>query len=211
MKSWLSVGCIAVAICTGVACGDDTPAGSGGSAGTGGSGGSSGSGGSGGSGGGGDDGGLGEPTVSGCVTTYANDKITYTGTAAPAYTCDGNKSAKYPTGPNACRNTSDCDIINTGKVRELVKSCALGCLGETDCAKLAACNAMCVKDETAKKIMMPGITDACGACYTAISQCSSLYCLSECISNADAIECVKCQFAYGCRTPFERCSGLDRQ
>jgi len=29
-------------------------------------------------------------------------------------------------------------------------------------------------------------------------------------ANADAIPCITCQFKYGCRVPFERCSGLDR-
>ena len=208
MKSWLC--CIGlVAVMASAACGDDTnTTGGAGAGGTGGSGGGAGASGSGGGGNG--DGGTGM-TV-GCVTVYDADKITYTGSAAPTYTCDANKSTKYPDGPNACRNASDCAIINTGQVRDLVRVCALGCRTDPpNCTMEASCNATCVKDATATKIMMPGLNDACGKCYTDIALCSAVFCLSECAANADAIDCVKCQFASGCRVPFERCSGVDRQ
>jgi hypothetical protein len=70
---------------------------------------------------------------------------------------------------------------------------------------------MCIHDETNNKIMKPGLSDACGKCYTAVTVCSRIFCLSECVANADAPDCVTCQFKFGCRTPFERCSGLDRE
>jgi len=121
-----------------------------------------------------------------CVTIHDDDKIIpWTSTALPVYACDANKSTTYPDGGNACRNTSDC-------------------------AKMAECNSQCVVDTTKMKIMDPGISPACGACYTDVALCSLAYCLSECAANADAPECVKCQFESGCRVPFERCSGLDR-
>jgi hypothetical protein len=156
------------------------------------------------------------------VTIYDADKIPYTATTVPVYTCNCSKSTTHPTGPNACRNTSDCAIINTGMVRELVRNCALPCrqyepmpgVPESErimkCAQMADCNTMCVKMAT-NNLMPPGLTDACGACYTDVALCSIALCLSECAANADAIACIQCQFANGCRVPYERCSGLDRQ
>jgi hypothetical protein len=104
----------------------------------------------------------------------------------------------------------------------MVRDCALGCrtyepkpgVPEADriaaCNMMAACNTMCVKMATAG-IMQPGISDPCGKCYTDVALCSIASCLSECAADADAIPCIKCQFAAGCRVPYERCSGLDRQ
>jgi hypothetical protein len=226
MKSFLyCIGLVAVAVLTSAACGDDTtPTGSGGAGGTGGTGGTGGSGAS--------DGGqtcatpdAGKANTVGCVTINECDKVTYTGTMPPAYTCNGSKSTSYPDGPNACRNDSDCAIINTGMVREIVRGIALGCrssfpdpapgIPEAEriaaCQKQADCNTADVKTITAMKIMPPGLSDACGQCYTGIALCSIAYCVMECVANADAIECVKCQFDAGCRTVYERCSGLDRQ
>jgi hypothetical protein len=241
MKSWLGcIGLVAVAVATSVACSEDN----GGSGGTGGTGGT-GTGGAGGSGGasggemdastcpgaedgGGDDGGgadggdLGPGTTKGCVTIYEADKIPYTASTVPVYTCNSCKSTVYPTGTNSCRNTSDCSIINTGMVRELVRNCALPCrqfepapgIPESDrimkCNEMADCNFKCVKMAT-NNLMPPGLTDACGKCYTDVALCSISECLQFCAANADAIDCIKCQFEKGCRVPYERCSGLDRQ
>jgi hypothetical protein len=214
MKSWLCCfGMVAVAMGLSTACGDDSPSpgtgGAGGSGATGGTGGSSGTGGTGGDDGGGGD--RGKATTVECTTVYENEKINYTGTAAPVYKCDGMKSTKYPDGPNACRNDSDCTIIAIG-VRDHVRQCAVGCQqSPINCPAEAACNTTCVKEATSTKVMQPGLSDACGKCYTDISVCSRIFCLSECVADADAIACVKCQFSYGCRVPFEQCSGLDRQ
>jgi hypothetical protein len=220
MKSFLCcIGLVAVAVLTSAACGDSgTTTGGAGAGGTGGTGGAGGSG-----------GGTcatpdaGKSTTVGCVTMNECDKVTYTGTAAPAYTCNGTKSTKYPDGPNACRNDSDCAIINTGLVRAIVKEIALSCRSHEPmpgvpeaeriaaCEKMATCNTDDVKKVTAMKIMAPGISDACGQCYTGIALCSIAFCLSPCAADADAIDCVKCQFDAGCRTVYEQCSGLDRQ
>jgi hypothetical protein len=146
-----------------------------------------------------------------CVTVTDADKLPWSGTAPPTYLCDANKSTKYPDGPNNCRNASDCAIIASGQVREITRVCGLSCRSfEPDCMKMAECNSQCVVDTTRMKIMDPGISNACGGCYTNVALCSLAYCLSECAASADAIECVKCQFEFGCRVPFERCSGLDR-
>jgi len=224
MKSWLCcIGWVAVAVMTSAACGDsDPPTGTGGAGGTGGTGGSGGSGGS-------DAGAVcdnpdaGKLTTVVCTTMNECDGVTYTGTMPPAYTCNGSKSTKYPDSPNACRNDSDCAIINTGMVREIVREIALGCRsyepkeGVSEAERIAACkvqadcNTNDVKRITAMKIMEPGISDACGACYTGIALCSIGFCLMECVGGADLIECVKCQFQSGCRTVYEKCSGLDRQ
>jgi len=214
------MGLVAVAVLTSAACGDD----SGSTTGSGGSGGTGGSGGSGGSDDAGTDGPGKSQTVA-CTTVYDSDKIQYTGTAAPVYTCDTNKSTRYPDGPNYCRNQSDCDMINTPPqgIRLVVKECALSCLDkeptETDteadrvakCAVSAECKANCVRMATAMKFKPPGISDACGKCYVDISACSIAFCLSKCSADPDAIDCVKCQFENGCRVPFEKCSGVDRQ
>jgi hypothetical protein len=207
MKRWLcGVGLVVVAISMGAACGDSDD-GTTGTAGTGGTGGSGGAGGSGATDGGDDEGGT---TTSGCTVVRNSDKIDYTGAAAPTYTCDANKSTAHPNGPNACRNASDCAIINTGRVRALVRDCGLGCR-EGTCEQMAACNSTCVTMNTATMIMQPGLSAACGACYTEIALCSLAFCLAECAPDPDAIVCAKCQFANGCRVPFERCSGVDRQ
>jgi hypothetical protein len=146
-----------------------------------------------------------------CVAVHDEDKLAWNSTALPMYACDANKSTKYPDGSNACRNTSDCAIIASGKVREITRVCGLSCRSyEPDCAKMAECNSQCVVDVTKMMIMDPGISPACGGCYTDIALCSLAYCLSNCAASADAPECVKCQFESGCRIPFERCSGLDR-
>jgi hypothetical protein len=222
MKSWLCcMGVVAVAIFTGAACGDDSS--STGSGGTGGTGGTGGSGGSGATDGGGTDG-SGASQTEGCVTVYDADKINFTGTVSPVYTCTAAKSTRYPDGPNACRNQSDCDMINTPPtgIRGTVKECALGCLDkepkpgipEADrvaaCMVAADCKSTCVRNTTAMRFKPPGISDACGKCYTEISACSIAFCLADCSADADAIGCIKCQFENGCRVPFERCSGIDR-
>ena len=222
MKRWVCwIGLCAVAAMTGIACSDSgTSTGSGGAGGTGGTGGSGGSGGA-------DaaacDPDAGKNTTEVCVTVNDCDKVTYTGTMPPVYTCNGSKSTKNPNGPNACRNDSDCAIINTGKVREIVRVIALSCRehepkpGVPEAERIAACkveadcNTAEVTKQTAAQIMAPGISEACGACYTNVALCSISFCLSACAASADAIECVKCQFDAGCRAIYERCSGLDRE
>jgi hypothetical protein len=216
MKSWLcSIGWVAFAVCASVACGDDSsPGGAGGTGGSGGSGGS--------------DSGVCANHDAGAVTTVACasvnecDRFTYTGTAPPVYVCNASKSTKYPDGPNACRNESDCAIINTGAVRDIVKTAALSCRdkeplpGASEAERIAACNAETecnltnVRKDTATRIMPPGISDECGKCYTKVALCSISFCLSQCAVSADDIECVKCGFESGCRLPYESCSGLDR-
>jgi hypothetical protein len=147
-----------------------------------------------------------------CVTIKDEDKLPWELTAPlPKYTCNADKSTKYPTGPNACRNTSDCAIIDSMQVREITRVCGLGCRDPNiNCQMLAACGSMCVVDVTRMKIMDPGLSPACASCYTDVALCSLAYCLSECAADADAPACVKCQFESGCRIPYERCSGLDR-
>jgi hypothetical protein len=224
MKSFLCcIGLVAVAVFTGAACGDsDTP---GGAAGSGGTGGSGGSGGSGATDGGGDPDGRGASQTEGCVTVYEGDKLPFGGAAPPAYTCNAEKSTRNPTGPNSCRNESDCSMINTppAGIRATVKECALAHrdkepmpgVPETErvakCMVMADANTSCVRMATAMKFMPPGISDACGKCYTEIALCSIAFCLSTCGLDADSLDCAKCQFASGCRLPFERCSGVDRQ
>ncbi|HMI89227.1 MAG TPA: hypothetical protein VK550_34345 [Polyangiaceae bacterium] len=221
MKSWLCcIGFAAVAVFAGAACGDSSS-----DTGGGGAGGAGGTGGAGGSGGGDvcanpDAGTL---TTIVCATVNDCDKFAYTATVPPVYTCNGNKSTKYPDGLNACRNQSDCDIINTGEVREIVKTVALSCRdrepkeGASEperiaaCAEETKCNLMYVKSGTAEKIMQPGITDACGQCYTDIALCSIAFCIMTCGLEPDSMPCVQCQFDHGCRVAYERCSGLDRQ
>jgi len=220
MKTWVCwIGLCAIAAFAGISCGDsETSTGSGGAGGTGGSGGA-----------GGSDGGMCDPDASKsttviCVTANDCDKLApYTGPTPPVYTCNGSKSSKYPDGPNACRNDSDCEIINTGLVRDIVRTIALSCRSYepdpnapeaeriTKCKAEADCNTAEVKKETARQIKEPGLTDACGQCYTQVALCSIAFCLSDCAANADAPGCVKCQFEQGCRLPYERCSGLDRQ
>jgi hypothetical protein len=146
-----------------------------------------------------------------CVQIEDADKLSWTGAAAPTYTCNASPSTANPTGGNACRNDADCAIIGSGMVREITRVCMLSCRSyEPDCAKIADCNSQCVGEQTKMKIMDPGISAGCGACYTNVALCSLAYCLSECAADADAPECVACQFQAGCRLPFERCSGLDR-
>lgn len=161
---------------------------------------------------GGGDGATDSGTPMSCVAINAADKEPYQPNTIPSYTCNASASTMHADGPSACRNEGDCGFIATGRVREIVRTCGLSCRSyEPDCAMMAACNTECVRTATATMIMPPGLSDACGGCYTNVALCSLAYCLSECAANADAIECVKCQFMAGCRVAFERCSGLDRQ
>ncbi len=146
-----------------------------------------------------------------CVT----DVVPVTGAMAtsvkPEYTCDGRPSINMPDSQNACRNDSDCEIIESDTVRNIARVCALSCRSYTDCDELDACNKKCVTDTTSMTVKAPGLSGACASCYARIAACALEKCLSECSANADSPECVKCSFTGGCRIPFEECSGLDRK
>src|SRR5258706_1560379 len=144
------------------------------------------------------DGGTGEIV---CVTIHDEDKLPWDLSAAlPKYNCDANKSTKFPDGGNACRNTSDCTIIDSGQVREITRVCGLSCRAPgATCAELATCSTSCVVDVTKMKVMDPGLSPTCAEGYTDIRLCSLAYCLSSCAASADAPGCVKCQFEAGCR------------
>lgn len=129
----------------------------------------------------------------------------------PEYTCNGSPSSTMADSPNACRNQSDCDIIDSDTVREISRVCGLSCRSYTDCDELDACNRKCVVDTTKNQVMAPGLTEGCAGCYARIAGCALEKCLTECAANADAPECIKCSFISGCRLPFEECSGLDRK
>jgi len=156
--------------------------------------------------GGSSDGGGDEMPV--CFTELDEDT---SGVQAVDYLCDADPSAD-PDAANACRNESDCAIINTDEVRELARVCGLSSRGmEADCDVYNEFNQTCVVDETSKKIMAPGLSMACAACYADTVACGTVFCLAECAGDADLPECVDCQLKAGCRLPFERCSGLERE
>lgn len=159
-------------------------------------------------GGGGGDGDGGDAAVVSCVGELEADE---SGATAVTYLCDANPSAD-PEAQNACRNAADCAIIDTDEVRELAKNCGLASRGmESDCDVFEQFNLDCVITETSNKIMAPGLSEPCAQCYAETVVCGTQYCLSECAADADAPECVSCQLEAGCRLPFERCSGLERQ
>jgi hypothetical protein len=130
--------------------------------------------------------------------------------APPMYTCNEQPSSSYPDSPNACRNTGDCALIETQKVRRLAKECALSCRGTSDCAEAELCNQNCLKSGTMQQLGSM-LTDACSSCYAQAALCGLENCYAECADDADSLDCVECSFKKGCRLPFERCSGLDRQ
>ena len=148
-----------------------------------------------------------------CVTVYDDDKVTYEGPSPLTYACDACRSSTYPAGPNACRNTSDCNMLASGRVRELVRNCALACRGEEpptgSCAQETACNVQCVKMSTETQIGAPGLSDECGKCHSHLTLCWIEFCLNECAVDAESVECLKCEFANGCRLQYQRCTGLD--
>jgi len=146
-----------------------------------------------------------------CVTDLEPVTGAMATSVKPEYTCDAKPSSKMPDSKNACRNDSDCEIIDSDKVREIARVCGLSCRSYTDCDELDACNKKCVTDTTAMKVMEPGLSGACSSCYAGIAACALEKCLSECSANADSPECVMCSFTSGCRIPFEECSGLDRK
>jgi hypothetical protein len=154
----------------------------------------------------------GTPTTVVCVTVYDDDKVTYAGSTPLTYACDECKSSTYPTGPNACRNATDCSLLATGMVPNIVRQCALACRSQEppsgSCAMAAECNMQCVKSETTR-VGAPGLSDECGKCHTHSMMCQLTFCLSECAADVDAIECIKCMFASGCSIQFQRCTGLD--
>ncbi len=145
-----------------------------------------------------------------CVTGLVPVTGAMATSVKPVYTCDAKPSSKMADSQNACRNDSDCEIIDSDMVREIARVCALSCRSYTECDELDACNKKCVADTTAMKVKAPGLSGACSSCYARIAGCALEKCLSECSANADSPECVKCSFTSGCRIPFEECSGLDR-
>jgi len=166
----------------------------------------------------GDDTSSGSPTDAGVAAATVScvvDLVPVTGAGAtsvkPEYTCDAMPSTSMPDSQNACRNDSDCEIIESDMVRDIARICGLSCRGETDCDRLNACNNKCVTETTAMKVNEPGLSAGCAGCYAQIAACALERCLSECAGSADAPECIMCSFTSGCRLPFEACSGLDRK
>lgn len=98
-----------------------------------------------------------------------------------------------------CVNTDDCSFVEDGTLRQTAKDCLVAsCLNEED---QEGCTADCIVEEL-------GTTPECSACYGASGACSAENCLTECISDGDAPECVQCQFENGCTPAFFACSGL---
>jgi hypothetical protein len=156
----------------------------------------------------GDGDGDGDGGMASCVTEV--ERLEVASSAVPVYTCDENPSTNYPESGNACRNTADCALIATDRVRHLAKNCALTCRDKTDCAEAAACNGDCLANDTMNQLGGT-LTDGCSACYEQVALCMLDKCYAECAADADAPGCVECSFTQGCRVPFERCSGLDRK
>jgi hypothetical protein len=143
-----------------------------------------------------------------CVTDL--EKVNLAPTAPPKYKCDANKSSVYPDGGNACRNTNDCDLIATDQIRRLAKECAIGCRGATDCDMAQTCNHNCLNSAT-KNQLDGTLSDGCGLCYAHVALCAFEHCYAQCADDPDSLDCVECSFKEGCRVPFEKCSGLDRE
>ena len=130
--------------------------------------------------------------------------------APPMYTCNEQPSATYAESPNACRNTGDCTLIDTQKVRRLAKECALSCRGTSNCSEAEVCNQNCLHSATMQQLGGM-LSNECAGCYAQAALCGLENCYAECADDADSLDCVECSFKKGCRLPFERCSGLDRK
>jgi hypothetical protein len=130
--------------------------------------------------------------------------------APPKYTCNPSGSTNYPDSDNACRNEDDCALIASDKVRRLAKECALACRGSTDCGEASTCNENCLADATRNQLGGT-LTEGCSGCYAQVALCALEKCYAECADDPDSLDCVACSFKQGCRIPFERCSGLDRE
>jgi hypothetical protein len=149
-----------------------------------------------------------DPATGSCVAEL--DPLDLAPPAPPKYTCDAEPSSNNPDSANACRNDADCVLIDTEKVRRLAKECALSCRGTTVCADAELCNQNCLNSATMQQLGGM-LTGNCASCYAQAALCGLENCYAECADDADSLDCVECSFKKGCRLPFERCSGLDRQ
>jgi hypothetical protein len=149
-----------------------------------------------------------DPSTVSCVNEL--DPLDLAPDAPPAYTCDAKPSTVNPDSQNACRDDADCVLINTQKVRRLAKECALSCRGTPSCGEAELCNQNCLASGTMQQLGGT-LTDACSSCYAQAALCGLENCYAECADDADSLDCVECSFKKGCRLPFERCSGLDRE
>jgi hypothetical protein len=170
---------------------DDGAAGSGGSSGTGGSSGSSGSGGSGGSSGSGGTGGLNLTDACTNASDEAALGMTYGGAAGAAGASGGQTYS------------------------EIVGACGQMCIGEGHTGDaLITCAVDCTNSATDS-----AVSEECTSCFIQSAECALNNCLSRCIADPSAQQCIDCRCAkegsgnsgnVNCEAQFAACSGVER-
>ena len=99
-------------------------------------------------------------------------------------------------GEAACDNKDDIVIIANGQdaLTEVMKNCALNCLGEE----------LCATDCVTKDL---GVSAECAGCFGSNIACTMKNCALQCL-NADDPNCLECQEKH-CMDAFEVCAGIE--
>lgn len=93
----------------------------------------------------------------------------------------------------ACNNAADIQAFATSSVEDVMKNCAMGCIG-----KGAECGATCSQEKM-------GLSQPCSMCVGELLSCTMSKCMMNCISGGQA--CTDC-IAEKCGSDFETCSGV---
>lgn len=93
----------------------------------------------------------------------------------------------------ACNNAADIQAFATSSVEDVMKNCAMGCIG-----KGAECGATCSQEKM-------GLSQPCSMCVGELLSCTMSKCMMNCISGGQA--CTDC-IADKCGSDFETCAGV---
>jgi hypothetical protein len=186
-RFFMALGVLTMAGIVAVGCGGDDDTGNTGNAGTSSKGGETTTGGEAPSNGG-------ETTAGGETTT--GGQTTTTGGETAAGGSNGNVSCD-PSVMGVCQNATDCGPVASGQARMAAGSCGKSCLGSAN----KSCDVDCI-------IKATKMTNPCATCYADAAKCAANKCLAECIADPESDGCKKCQVDMGCRSDFDKCSGL---
>jgi hypothetical protein len=142
-------------------------------------------------------------------TPAAADTTASTDTAA---TDDDAVTPEVPT--NACTNSADLAVIQNAETNPSAKAAYCGqsvCIETLSTQGLEAaldCAQECMLDTTIEGFTFAVSAD-CSTCYVNSLGCTvANECLGDCLSDANAPNCVTCRTEAGCFADFYACSGL---
>jgi hypothetical protein len=130
--------------------------------------------------------------------------------AAPAD--DATVTPEVPT--NACTNSADLAVIQNAETNPSAKAAYCGqsvCIETLSTQGLEAalaCAQECMLDTTIEGFSFAVSAD-CSTCYVNSLGCTvANECLGDCLSDANAPNCIDCRTEAGCFADFYACSGL---